>query len=317
MNVCLSILIIASCGWKPRFRFRLSNIFDLLRFALPVTGHYLLHYFRDRSDAIIVGKFFGVKLLGYYTVAADLSRIVIEKIIVFVNKVAYPVFVKLQDEERELKRYLLKLIYLLSSFCMPAMIGMAVISEEIFLLILSDKWLPGLLLFRLFCLVAIGQSYMGIILNVLKAKGKVRFVFNYSLISALLMPLSFLIAVRYGIMGIMCAWLTVYPIVLTYLSWRTMKELRISLDELLRPIAFPLIGAVIMGVFMVAFRYLILSSEISFKGMMASISVGIFVYVGFMLAFSSQIFHDIKVITRDLGFLKATTAGCVGKRDSL
>jgi O-antigen/teichoic acid export membrane protein len=200
---------------------------------------------------------------------------------------------------------------------MPAMIGMAVISEEIFLLILSDKWLPGLLLFRLFCLVAIGQSYMGIILNVLKAKGKVRFVFNYSLISALLMPLSFLIAVRYGIMGIMCAWLTVYPIVLTYLSWRTMKELRISLDELLRPIAFPLIGAVIMGVFMVAFRYLILSSEISFKGMMASISVGIFVYVGFMLAFSSQIFHDIKVITRDLGFLKATTAGCVGKRDSL
>ena len=47
---------------------------------------------------------------------------------------------------------------------------------------------------------------------------------------------------------------------------------------------------------MVVFRYQILSSEITFKGMMASICAGTLVYAGFLYAFSRQIYLDIKMI---------------------
>ena len=49
----LMALILFYRKWLPRFQFSFSSAWQMLKYGLPVTGHYLLEYFSSRMDVYI------------------------------------------------------------------------------------------------------------------------------------------------------------------------------------------------------------------------------------------------------------------------
>jgi teichuronic acid exporter len=297
----LCVLIMIFSKWKVKMCFRVSNIKILLKFGIPITGQSLLNYFNQSSDSVIIGRFLGQSALGYYQIAVSLAMMPIQKVIVIANKVVFPVFAKIQNNEDMMKSYFYKVFHLISIFAFPVFFGLFSVSEEVVVLILSPKWLPGLFVLQVFCFIAIFRSYIGFLLIVLKAKGNVGAVFRYSLYSSIVLPVGFLIGVNFGISGVAVSWLICFPFLVYYLFSLVKKEIKITIRGTIRSVFHPFVGSSMMLFFVFMVKLTTLKNEsISFDSMGICIFTGVIIFLGYFYFFSRDTFSEIRAMAKDL-----------------
>lgn len=292
-ELCLCIMILKFSRWRVRFCFRTANLKPLLRFGIPITGQSLLSFLNQSSDSVIVGRFLGQSALGYYQIAVSLANLPIQKVIVIANKVVFPVFAKLQDDPERTKAYFYKVFHLISLFSFPVLFGLFSVSEEVVILILSPKWLPGLFVLQVFCFIAIFRSYIGFLLIVLKAKGNAGAVFKYSLYSSIVLPFGFLVGVRFGISGVGVAWLTVFPALFFYLLWLVKKEIDISFAETWKRTAHAFFASLAMTLCIFLLKKGVVShlSMLTFGSMIVA---GIAIFVAYYCLFQRRVIGELR-----------------------
>ena len=300
-DLSLCILILFFSKWRIHFYFNWLHVKKLLKYGIPITGQSLLDYFNQSSDSVIIGRFLDQNALGYYQVALTLAKMPIQRVIALTNKVTMPVFAELQDDHEQLRHYFYKLFELISLFAFPVFLGIFLISEDIIVLVLSEKWIPSLFILRIFCIWAIIRSYTGFLLVVLKAKGNVNAAFKYSLYSSIILPLSFIVGVRFGITGVAMGWLMCFPFLTFYLLYLIKKEIQISFTKTLRSAVHAAIASLLMVLsgFLIK-GYLLSKSDISFMTMGVNILMGVLVFSGYYYIFSRKTYIQIRTIIRDL-----------------
>ncbi|MCM2283294.1 MAG: lipopolysaccharide biosynthesis protein [Desulfobacula sp.] len=299
LSSCVLIFILSK--WELKFYFRLGDIKKMIRYGVTATGQSLLEYFNQSSDSIIIGRFLGQNALGYYQVALSLAKMPITRVIAITNKVTFPVFAKLQNDNEQFRNYFYKVFQLISLFAFPVFLGIFLISEDIIVLILSDKWLPSLFVLRIFCVWAIFRSYTGFLLVILKVKGNVNAAFRYSLYSSILLPASFLIGVNFGISGVAISWMLCFPVLSFYLLFLIKKEIQITFTETFKTVRHAFFGSLLMVIsgFFIKF-YLFSNKTISFTTMGISIFSGIIVFLWYYYIFSKDTYTEIRSLGKDL-----------------
>ena len=70
--------------------------------------NYILRFFYQKSDCIIIGKILGDHTLGFYSVAVDLARMPVDKFVMIISHVCFPIFSTLQDDLKLLKKWLMQ-----------------------------------------------------------------------------------------------------------------------------------------------------------------------------------------------------------------
>ncbi len=298
---CLCVLILYFSNWKIRFCYRASSIRPLLRFGIPITGQSVLNYFNLSSDSVIIGRFLGKNALGYYQIAVSLAMMPIQKVIVMANKVVFPVFAKIQNDDEETRNYFYKVFQLISLFSLPIFFGLFSVSKEVVVLILSPKWLPGLFVLQVFCFIAIFRSYVGYFQIILKARGNAGAVFRYSLYSSIVLPIGFLVGAYFGLSGVAVAWLICFPAMFIYLLWLVKKEINFSLKEMVNRIYHPLIASLLMTAFIFTLKNNILNRyPMSFLSFGIAVTIGVVVFIGYYGLFSRRTFQEIRQLGQDL-----------------
>ena len=296
----LSLLIAYFAKWLPKFVFSYARAKQLLKYGFPVTGHYLLEFVSSKSDSLIIGKMLGQSVLGYYTVAMSISRIPVSKGVQIIQQVMFPLFSALQNDIEEFQRYFYQVIYVVSVVFFPVFFGMLAISEEIVIVVLSEKWLPSLFAFRVFTVLGLLLSYSGILMVILKARANTRALFKYSTYSAILFPAGFYLASHFGLDGIVLSWLVIYPIIFSYLFYEVAKESEIGVAESLSKVSDALIGSLVMIIVIFASKYLVFGGEVSVNSMVFGVAVGSVTYVTYFLMFSRKTFREAKIIWQNL-----------------
>lgn len=285
---------------KSIFIFSWDELSDLLKFSLPLTGFYFLRYVFTKSDSVIVGRWMGDKSLGYYSVALDLARMPVDKFITIISQVCFPVFAKLQYDLGMLRKYFYKILEFVSLIVFPISIGAALLSKEMVYLLLTPKWLPIVEPFICLCFVAILQSLAGILFMLINALGKSRINFAFSLISAVVLPISFLIAVHFGLLAVALSWAVVYPPLFLYLLHRTNHEIDSNFGEFATALKSPFLGVLTMALAVLGLKVIIGFDSISLQNFLLYISVGASTYVSYIWFFSPETIKEIKGIYFDL-----------------
>lgn len=299
-NGVLTCLILWYVKWVPKFMFSMTSAIRLLTFGVPITGHYLLNYISSRSDSIIIGKFLGQDVLGYYSVALSVSRIPINKGVLIIQNVMFPLFATLQNDVEECRKYFYRITYIIAVFFIPVMGGMLAVSEEIVILVLSPKWLPSLFAFRVFCIVGILLCFSGVYVVILKSRGVTSVVFKYSLYSALIMPIGFFIAAPFGLLAVALSWLIIFPILFGYLVVALQKNLDINMKELVQRIKHAVAGSTLMLTLLFIIKSYVYNHFVSWGVLIGQITAGTVFYVGYFYLFSRQTFTDVWSIWKTL-----------------
>ncbi|MCB1705214.1 MAG: lipopolysaccharide biosynthesis protein [Halioglobus sp.] len=300
-DAVLAVLIIGYTRWWPKLLFSLSSARALLRYGLPVTWHYMLEYVSNKSDSLIVGRVLGQETLGYYTVAMTVSRIPVTKGIQIIQQVMFPLFSTLQRDIKEFQRYYYHVCYVVAVMFFPVFFGILAIAPEIVEVILSSKWLPSLFALQVFTVLGLLLAYSGIFLVILKARGNTKDVVRYSVISAILLPASFLVSANYfGLNGVAISWLLVYPVLFVFLFRAVAREVGVSIASTLVRVRPALIGATLMLFAVVAVKSLLFAGQPSIASMAFGIAFGGLVYTAYFWFFSRHTFADMRSIWTSL-----------------
>jgi teichuronic acid exporter len=152
-EVLRTLLYFVYRPWKPNLSFSLAKVKDLVDFGAKVAAARLVWYLSANIDLLIAGKILGKTQLGYYSVAAQLAVIPLDKMVSTITYVAFPALSKVQDDPSVVRRYYLRIVKVVAFALFPACWGIYLVAESAVPLFLSEKWLPAVLPLQILSMV--------------------------------------------------------------------------------------------------------------------------------------------------------------------
>lgn len=157
-------------------------------------GERFLKIFAANLDKLLIGKFLGAEILGYYTIAHTLIIIPLFTINPLVTKVSFPVFSIIQDNMEKMNSYFSKAINLLVTLNFPIYFGMMITAPDFVPLIFGEKWTASVAVIQILSLEALLWTISNPVGSVLLAKGRADLSFKLNVVRSCCLALSVLTA---------------------------------------------------------------------------------------------------------------------------
>lgn len=103
----------------PALIYRHSALRGFFSFGLFQMGEKSINYLSANIDNILIGKFLGMQALGFYNLAWQLCIFPVQKINPVVNKVAFPVYARLQNDRPQLSLYYARFLQAVALITLP------------------------------------------------------------------------------------------------------------------------------------------------------------------------------------------------------
>ncbi len=158
--------------WRPSLIIDKERLKYHLGFGYKLTLSGLLDVVYTNSYNLIIGKLFSATQLGYYNQADTLRMFPVSNFSAALNKVTYPMFASIKDDDVRLKMAYKKLMVQVLFWIIPLMLSLIVVAKPLFNLAIGAKWLPAVPYFQILCVAAIVYPLHLYNLNIINVKGR-------------------------------------------------------------------------------------------------------------------------------------------------
>jgi len=197
-----TVLLWMISSWRPKFVFSLNAIKDIFHFSINITGFRIVNYFGRNIDYLLIGKFLGAQALGYYTLAYKLMLVPLQNFTWIVNKVMFPAYSKIQDNQKRVRGAYINVIRAISLITAPVMLGLMALAPEFVVVVFGAKWQPAILLIRILCVCGFVQSIHSTVGPLIQSQGRANLLFKLGLLGTFFIALAITIGLRWGIYGV-------------------------------------------------------------------------------------------------------------------
>lgn len=273
--------VILSYAMQPnRPHFSLARFHEIFSLSQWVWLRSIAAYFQMRLHEIVVANRESPATMGTYSLAGQIAAMPTTELLMPLNRVLFPAFVKVKDNLAELKRVFLLAQSVQALIGIPAGVGLALVAREAVLLMLGEKWRSAVpfveILAYMGCLTAITSSGF----YVLNTLGKFKIVAAYSCSQVLIFAVcAYLVFPEAGADGVARLRLALAAFGLLTFTFFLRRELEgLQAREMLASVFRPAIGAGVM-----ALAILQLESVLELPllpSLIAKIAVGCVVYAG-------------------------------------
>lgn len=227
---------------RPRLSLsKFREIFGVSQWLLVKTaGGYL----ENQLHHVVVGRRENATVMGAFTMAGDISAMPSSELLMPINRVLFPAFVKVKENLEELKRVFLLAQSVQLLVAVPAGAGLALVAHEAISLMLGEKWLMAVPFVQLLALASLANAILSSGSYLMITLGHVKALAIYSWVQVCLFSvLAFGVFPSAGALQVAWLRLLVSAVSLVIFSWlllRLFAPLRLS--ELGRGIVRPLIA---------------------------------------------------------------------------
>jgi O-antigen/teichoic acid export membrane protein len=209
-----SILLWIFNQWRPLFTFNLASLKELFGYGSKLTAASLIYTVFQYFYFNVIGKLFPVASLGFYTRAVQLQEFPVKTIGSIFNRVAFPIFSTIQNDNKRLKNAVRKTLKTMVFFTFPILFGLIAVSDQLIEVVLTEKWLPASAYFKLLCLMGLFYTFQVINGEVLKTKGRSDWVLKLEMITKTILVINIFITYRWGITAIIWG-----QMVVVFVAW--------------------------------------------------------------------------------------------------
>ena len=158
--------------WKPSLRFSKDSFRRLFGFGskLMITGAYSVII--NNISTICIGRAYCSSQLGFYTRASQFSQLISFTVNDVLGTVTFPVLSHLQDDKEHMVSVYRKTLFLTALVIFPIMILCALLAKPIILILLTEKWLPCVVLMQWLFLARMFTPLSSVNMNILNAVGR-------------------------------------------------------------------------------------------------------------------------------------------------
>ena len=211
----------------------------------------------QNADFAVVGRVLGQVVLGAYTIGWEVATVPVERISALVGQVTPSIFSRIQHDRQQFRRYYLAIVSGLAFLTFPAAVGVALSADLFVPLLLGEKWRAAIVPLRLLAAYAGVRSVDTVTPQVLIFGGYSRESMWFNIRAAVVLPILFYFATRWGAGGVAATWVVAYPVVVFPIYRRVFKILDLSPRQYFANLWPAVSGTAVMAIVILSARWLL------------------------------------------------------------
>lgn len=190
-------------GWIPSLEFSKKRFKYHFNFSYKLGLSGVINSVYSNIYQVVIGKYFAPALVGFYTRAVTMKNLPVTNIANSLNKVTYPMFAEIQNDNIRLKKVYKMIMQSVIFVLAPVMVYLMVVAEPLFRFLFTEKWLPAVPYFQILCISGIIFPIHSYNLNILKVKGRSDLFLKLEIAKKILGVIVIIISLNYGIIALL------------------------------------------------------------------------------------------------------------------
>lgn len=263
--------------WSPGLKFNIKKFKYHINFGYKLTLSSLVHRISENLYLIVIGKYFSASQVGFYSRAETMKNLPAANLTLALNKVTFPLFVRIQDDDDRLREGYGKVMKMVVFIIAPLMVFLAVLAEPVFRFLLTAKWLPAVPYFQILCAAGILYPVHAFNLNLLKVKGRSDLFLKLILIQKGMIIPGILIGLQFGILGLVIAQVIISVITFFVNASYTKKFIDYSSWNQVKDIGPIIMAAIFSGIFILLTESFLKDAHDLIR-IISGVSLGLIIY---------------------------------------
>lgn len=197
-----SLFLLFFYKWRPKWVVKPALFKHHFQFGYKLTLSGLIDTIYLNLYKVVIGKYFSVNSVGYFSQADNLRLFPITQLSNILSKVTYPLFASIGDDDQKLKRAYMSSVRLVLSISSVLMLILVLIATPLFSMVFGEKWLPSVPYFQILCFASIFLPFSKYNLTILKVKGRSDLFLQVEVIKKVIGVSTLLICLPFGIEAI-------------------------------------------------------------------------------------------------------------------
>jgi O-antigen/teichoic acid export membrane protein len=182
----------------------MQRLRDLFSYGWKLLASSLLDTGYNSLRSLLIGKIYTSEDLAYYNRGQQFPSLIVTNINASIDSVLFPTMSREQDDRGRIRNMTRRAIQTSTYIMAPLMIGLAVCSETLVRLVLTEKWLPCVPFLAVYCIAFMFYPVHTANLNAIKAMGRSDLFLKLEIAKKVISVVVILITVRISVMAM--AW---------------------------------------------------------------------------------------------------------------
>ena len=190
--------------WRTDARFSFAAIRAMMPFSLRLLATDLIASIYNNVAQLFIGKMHSTTMLGYYSQAQKLKDLPVTSTVQAVQGVTYPALSELNEDDNKFSDGFERIVRMLGFVLFPAMLGFVAIADDMFMLLLGQRWMPTVPYFEILALSGLFYPLAVVAYNVLKVRSDGRVILRLEVVKRVIMTVVLCYTIPRGVMAV--AW---------------------------------------------------------------------------------------------------------------
>ena len=190
--------------WRCKGRFDFSALRAMSGFSFRLMGTDIISYLYNNIAQLFIGKMHSATTLGYYNQAQKLKELPVTSVVQSFQSVTYPALANVKGDKQKIADSYLRVLAITAAVIAPVMVGMVAVADDMFMLMLGQRWMPTVPYFKILSLAGLFYPISMIAYNVLKVAGDGGVILRLEIIKKAIMTIILVLAIPHSVTAI--AW---------------------------------------------------------------------------------------------------------------
>lgn len=233
-------------GLPLRFAAVGSSVGDLRGFGRSVLLTNLCNWSVENLDNLAVGRFFGARALGFYSVSYNLVRTPANHLVVSLQSALFPASARAGDNLAHLQRGYLAVVSAVALVALPLFFTGAATADTVVLALYGEGWGEAGSVLAPLSLAMACHSLMALAGPVLAGKGRPGIELKVQVWTGLIFVSLLVVAAGSSVQAVAWAVLSVYLVRLIWMTGAALRELEITAGRFLISLRGPAVLALVV-----------------------------------------------------------------------
>lgn len=199
MPLFRSIFLWIFSKWRPKLVFSFLSVKKYFNFSIFLTIQSLVDVIVTNLNTLFIGKVYTKNDLGYYSQAGKLDSYIVNPLGSVLDKVVYPIFAKVKNDQNILKEGYRQMIGLLLFVTMPVMLFVAFNAENTIAFFFGNQWLESGIYLQLLSIMGLFQIVHKVFTNLIIVKGNTKIMLIFAIIKQSLRVIALIFTIHISV----------------------------------------------------------------------------------------------------------------------
>ena len=294
-----TLILWVRSDWRPSLGLSMRPVREMAPFSFRLLTTDLISSVYNNISQMFIGKIYSADTLGFFNQAQKFKDLPLTSAMQSVQSVTYPALSKIGDQREKFAESYRQVLMVVAFMLFPAMIGIAVVAEDLFALLLGEKWMPTVPYLQILCLTGLFQPLAIIAYNILKVKSDGAIILRLEIAKKTLMTLMLAITIPHSVKAV--AWglvvMSFCEFAINFIA--SMRYTSLTLWRAIRTLLPTVIVTAVMATAVIFVGRAMCECGVALR-LAVEIVVGVVVYLLASVACRLEAFSEIRTLLRKM-----------------